>query len=93
MECLDFLRFITEQFAIHSICVLLGPDQCGKTTFAQGWSQNYFQESVYHFDLESSEDFMALQEPMCVLERFTGLIIIDEIQRFFNLFALLRVFH
>lgn len=91
MERSHFLRLVTEQFEVHSACALLGPRQCGKTTLAKQWSQTYFQGAVHHFDLENPEDFLAMQEPMRVLERLSGLIVIDEIQRLPNLFPVLRV--
>ena len=91
MERSYFLHLITEQFKVHSACALLGPRQCGKTTLAKEWSQTYFQGTIHHFDLENPEDFMALQEPMRVLERLSGLVVIDEIQRLPELFPILRV--
>lgn len=85
-----FLSFLNEQLRVHPACALLGPRQCGKTTLAQQFAETWTNE-VHHFDLENPEDLIALQEPMRVLERLEGLIIIDEIQRLPDVFPVLRV--
>lgn len=45
----------------------------------------------HYFDLENPIDLARLHDPMLALEDMSGLIIIDEVQRFPNLFPLLRV--
>lgn len=91
MERHKFLNFIAEQVRIHPVCAILGPRQCGKTTIARQFSSGYQSKSVHHFDLENPEDLLALQNPLRVLERLSGLIVIDEIQRLPELFPVLRV--
>jgi len=94
MERPRFLDKIQKQLQVHPSCALLGPRQCGKTTLARTYAALPDQgfEEVHHFDLENPEDLLALsQQPIRVLERLTGLIIIDEIQRLPNLFPILRV--
>ncbi|MFO0963856.1 MAG: ATP-binding protein [Phycisphaerales bacterium] len=70
------------------VVVLTGPRQCGKTTLAcellPATSPNYF-------DLEDPRTRMLFEEPMTALERLTGLVVIDEVQRAPDLFPLLRV--
>ncbi len=67
---------------------LLGPRQCGKTTLARqlagGSKSNYF-------DLENPVDLARLSEPLAALEPLRGLIVIDEVQRYPDLFPILRV--
>lgn len=48
-------------------------------------------KQVHHFDLENPEDRLTLSQPLRVLERLRGLIVIDEIQRLPELFPILRV--
>ncbi len=85
-----FLELIQQQLALHPVCALLGPRQCGKTTLALEFSKNYAQP-VHHFDLENPEDMVFLSQPMRILEQLSGLVIIDEVQRLPGLFPLLRV--
>jgi predicted AAA+ superfamily ATPase len=68
--------------------VLLGPRQSGKTTLARQVMENRVGD---YFDLESPSDVARLRNPMMVLERLSGLIVIDEIQRMPDLYPLLRV--
>lgn len=70
------------------IVALLGPRQSGKTTLARllvsSGSPNYF-------DLENPESSARLEEPLISLKPLKGLVVIDEIQRRPELFAILRV--
>lgn len=90
MERNRYLARIKEHFSIHSVCGLLGPRQCGKTTLAEQFSQSY-QGEVHRFDLENPDDRESLNNPLRVLERLKGLVVIDEIQRLPDLFPILRV--
>jgi hypothetical protein len=85
-----FQEMINKQFEVHSVCALLGPRQCGKTTLSKQFSATY-PEPIHRFDLENPEDLLSLSNPMRLLEDLKGLIIIDEIQRLPNLFPPLRV--
>ncbi len=66
------------------VVAILGPRQCGKTTLAR--EMNY----TYDFDLENPRDFAQFEHPQLALENLEGLVLIDEIQRKPNLFALIR---
>lgn len=44
-----------------------------------------------YFDLENPEDFSRLSDPMLALKNLKGLVVIDEIQRYPDLFPVLRV--
>ncbi|OJW70255.1 MAG: hypothetical protein BGO68_02575 [Candidatus Amoebophilus sp. 36-38] len=85
-----FLHLLKEQMTIHPVVALLGPRQCGKTTLAEIFSTSY-NGMTHRFDLENPQDLLALSNPMVVLERLTGLVIIDEIQRLPEIFPILRV--
>jgi len=82
------LAHIARSFRIHSIVALLGPRQCGKTTLARMIEE---QEPCTYFDLENPVDTRRLSAPMSVLEKLSGLVVIDEVQRQPDLFELLRV--
>lgn len=68
--------------------MLVGPRQSGKTTLAQ---QFVAPDSPHYFDLEYPPHAQVLAEPVQVLERLQGLVVIDEVQRRPELFPLLRV--
>jgi predicted AAA+ superfamily ATPase len=75
---------------VHSACAVLGPRQCGKSTIAKAYAKK-FKGEVHFFDLENPDDFEALRNPMRILERLTGLVVIDEVQLVPDLFKILRV--
>lgn len=85
-----YLERIKEHFSVHSVCGLLGPRQCGKTTLALQFSQ-IFSGDVHRFNLENPDDLESLSNPMRILGKLKDLVIIDEIQRLPNLFPILRV--
>lgn len=70
------------------IVTLLGPRQCGKTTLVHHITGSLHSN---YFDPENPADEARLADPMMALERFQGLVVIDEVQRAPTLFPLLRV--
>lgn len=67
---------------------ILGPRQVGKTTLALEIAKN--QPSIY-LDLENQEDFQKLRHPAHYLDLHADkLVILDEIQRYPDLFMSLR---
>lgn len=70
------------------VTALLGPRQCGKTTLARAIAD---ERGAHYFDLESPADRQRLQSPELVLGSLSGLVIMDEIQQFPELFSVLRV--
>lgn len=75
------------------VAALLGPRQCGKTTLARHFAEarkDEFSETSF-FDLESPVDMGRLANPQMALGRLVGLIVIDEIQQWPDLFKVLRV--
>ena len=82
------LERIDETFRVHPVAALIGPRQCGKTTIARIIAGQ--RPSVY-LDLENPVDVRRLAAPLRALEKLSGLVIIDEVQRQPDLFELLRV--
>jgi uncharacterized protein len=75
---------LEERIRTSPVTAILGPRQCGKTTLAR-----QIQASA-RFDLENPRDLARLEQPQLALERLSGLVVIDEIQRRPDLFPLLR---
>lgn len=77
------------QTALKSVPIvaLLGPRQCGKTTLAREVATG----AKLFLDLENPLDLALLDEPMTFLGPQRGLVVIDEVQRKPDLFAILRV--
>lgn len=74
----------------NPIVAILGPRQCGKTTFSRQFSSQW-PSDVIRFDLENPRDLQRLDDPLLALEDIQGLVIIDEIQKSPDLFPVLRV--
>src|SRR6266508_2568069 len=79
---------ISNAFMTHPVAALLSPRQCGKTTLARVIAE---REPCVYFDLENPVDIRRLAAPMTALEKLSGLVVVDEIQRRPDLFELLRV--
>jgi len=69
---------------------IIGARQVGKTTMARRLAASSRKPAVY-LDLENPEDLARLSDPMLALKNLKGLVIIDEVQRFPQLFPILRV--
>jgi predicted AAA+ superfamily ATPase len=82
------LARIEQALKVHPVAALLGPRQCGKTTLARMIAE---RRPCEMFDLENPVDLRRLTAPMTTLEKLSGLVIIDEVQRRPDLFELLRV--
>jgi len=82
------LERVDRVLSTHPVAGILGPRQCGKTTLARMIAARQHCEFL---DLENPADLRRLSAPMVALERLSGLIIIDEVQRRPDLFELLRV--
>jgi predicted AAA+ superfamily ATPase len=68
------------------VVALVGPRQCGKTTLAR---QLVEPGSANYFDLEDPVSLARLAEPMTALRALKGVVVIDEVQRRPDLFAVL----
>ncbi len=84
----DALARVIGTLKANPVAALLGPRQCGKTTLAR---QITAHEPAEFFDLESPVDLRRLSAPMTTLEKLSGLVVIDEVQRRPDLFELVRV--
>lgn len=84
---LEILRQLVRR---HPVVGIIGARQVGKTTLARQFASRMGWPVAY-YDLENPEDLTRLSDPMLVLKGLKGLVIIDEIQRFPNLFPILRV--
>lgn len=74
----------------HPVVGIIGARQVGKTTLARSLS-GHIRSTSFYFDLENPEDLARLADPMLALKGLKGLAVIDEIQRFPELFPVLRV--
>ena len=74
----------------YPVVGIVGARQVGKTTLARNLIEMVGKPTVY-FDLESTQDLARLADPMLALKDLKGFVVIDEIQRFPDLFAVLRV--
>lgn len=84
----ELTQKIIKQLSQNSAVAILGPRQIGKTTLAHEIAKG--QPSIY-LDLENPEDFQKLKDPAHYLELHAEkLVILDEIQRYPDLFMSLR---
>ena len=86
----DEIDLLNARFRNNPVVAILGPRQCGKTTLA-GQFADQWPKDVTFFDLENPRDLRRLEEPLLALENQEGLIVLDEIQRTPDLFPVLRV--
>jgi predicted AAA+ superfamily ATPase len=93
MKRVRTLVAVRDLFRTHPVVTLVGPRQCGKTTLARDLASDasFKHGPVTRFDLEDPRHQSLLQNPMLALEALEGLVIIDEVQRAPELFAVLRV--
>lgn len=83
----DYIKRLLAQFPVTAI---IGPRQCGKTTLAKKLALSGKKNAIY-FDLESPADFSRFKDPEYFLQSLPyDCIIIDEVQRKPELFAILR---
>src|SRR5258706_8057307 len=83
-----YLATIRERLANFPVVSVLGPRQVGKTARARKIAP---EQPSHFFDLEDVDALARLAEPKLALERLEGLVVLDEVQRKPELFALLRV--
>ena len=79
---------VQEALARSPAVLLVGPHQVGKTTLARRFVA---PDSVNYLDLEDPTVEAQLAAPMTALAGLRGLVVIDEVQRTPELFAVLRV--
>ena len=77
--------------ASFPVAALVGPRQVGKTTLALTLAEDWGKDATRYLDLESPADRARLADPEAYLEAQQGrLVILDEIHRIPELFAVLR---
>ena len=87
-QAIDELRSALDSFPVVA---LLGPRQVGKTTLALTLAKDSGEEAVRYLDLESPADQARLADAEAYLDAQQGrLVILDEIHRAPELFAVLR---
>lgn len=74
----------------NPVVAILGARQVGKSTLAREVARLH-GGPVHHFDLEDPEVLVRFEEPMLLLRRLKGLVVLDEIQRTPEIFPVLRV--
>jgi hypothetical protein len=74
----------------NPVLAILGARQVGKSTLAREVAKVH-RGPVHHFDLEDPEVLVRFEEPMLLLRRLRGLVVLDEIQRTPEIFPVLRV--
>lgn len=84
----QFLTLISKAFNRSPCVAILGPRQCGKSTFAKHFLEN---RNAIYLDLQSPGDRNKLSDPELFFENFSDQIIcLDEIQYVPELFPVLR---
>ncbi len=78
------LMEIQQLLSSFLVVAILGPRQCGKTTIAKKINIQHY------FDFENPVDLAKFENPQLLLEKLSGLIVIDEIQRKPEIFPILR---
>ena len=74
----------------HRVVGIIGARQVGKSTLVAEYLKTV-SVPAHRFDLENPDDRARLGEPMLTLKNLTGLVVIDEVQRWPDLFPVLRV--
>jgi predicted AAA+ superfamily ATPase len=74
----------------HRVVGMIGARQVGKSTLVEEYLKSISSPS-HVFDLENPDDMARLSEPMLALKGLTGIVVIDEVQRYPDLFPVLRV--
>ena len=84
---LETLRMLLKR---NPVVGIVGARQVGKTTLAHALTSQTEGPTSY-FDLENPEDMARLADPMMALKEHKRLVVIDEIQRYPDLYEVLRV--
>jgi len=74
----------------HRVVGVVGARQVGKSTLVAELLKAV-PTPVHTFDLENPEDLARLADPMLALRGLKGVVVIDEVQRYPDLFPILRV--
>ena len=81
--------FVKENLSVFPAVVILGPRQCGKSTFVKMFAKDL--PSFLYLDLQNRNDIAKMNEPSLFFEANDGkTICLDEIQRLPEIFSVLR---
>jgi len=84
---IDTIQKLLKRYPVIGI---IGARQTGKTTLARQIAAQDKRPCAY-FDLENPEDISRLSDPMMALKDLNGIVIIDEIQKYPDIFPVIRV--
>lgn len=84
------IRNIKKLLKTHPVVGIIGARQVGKTTIAKQITDSLNTPCAF-FDLENPEDLSRLSDPMLALKNLKGLVVIDEVQQYPDIFRVLRV--
>lgn len=84
------IRNIKSLLKTHPVVGIIGARQVGKTTLARQITES-MKGPCSFFDLENPEDLSRLSDPMLALKDLKGLVVIDEVQQYPDIFRILRV--
>lgn len=84
---IEVIKGLLKRFPVVGI---IGARQVGKTTLARAIAGSV-KMPVTLYDLENTEDVARLSDPMFALKNAKGLVVIDEIQRYPEIFPVIRV--
>jgi len=74
----------------HRVVGMIGARQVGKSTLVEEYLKTVSKPS-HTFDLEHPGDRARLTDPMLAFKELQGIVVIDEVQRYPDLFPVLRV--
>ncbi len=83
------IKLVTKALDQFPAVGIIGARQVGKTTLA-GLVADMWEGQTHHFDLENPEDLARLSDPMLAHKTLSGLVILDEVQRFPDIYPVLR---
>ncbi|MCX8069300.1 MAG: AAA family ATPase, partial [Thermodesulfovibrionales bacterium] len=84
------IKILLKNLRNHRVVGIIGARQVGKSTLSRMILKHTGKDSTI-FDLENPEDISRLADPMLALKSLKGIVIIDEIQRYPEIFQVLRV--
>ncbi len=86
----DDIKRLLDLMIHFPVVGIIGARQVGKTTLSHLLAE-IIEEPTTFFDLENPEDLARLEDPMLALKALKGVVVLDEIQRKPNIYAILRV--
>ncbi|MBN1996181.1 AAA family ATPase [candidate division KSB1 bacterium] len=88
--CIALIKNIIDDLHHHAIVGIIGARQVGKTTLARQILESTQWENTF-YDLENPQDIARLADPMLGVQDKKGLVVIDEVQRYPEIFQVLWI--